>query len=98
MSWVTEHTRTEKIGGDSIFFSSHPSRSEKPLGQLGNSTGELESRPIFSHMLSSFVICMLDFICHDFLCRYNAHFFMLSFIRIRMMLVLFYISNCEQGW
>ena len=25
---MTDHTRTEKIGGDSIYFCSHPSRAE----------------------------------------------------------------------
>ena len=44
MSRVTYHTRTEKIGGVSIFiFGSLLSRGGKPFRQLGDSTGDLES-------------------------------------------------------
>ena len=42
---MTDHTRTEKIGGDSIFmFMVNPSRGGKPLWQIGDSTGDLESQ------------------------------------------------------
>ena len=30
---MTDHTRTEKIGGDSIYFYGHPSGNGKPLWQ-----------------------------------------------------------------
>ena len=41
---MTDHTRTEKIGGDCIYFYDHPSRDGKPLWQLDDSTGDLESQ------------------------------------------------------
>ena len=41
---MTDHTRIEKIGGDSIYFYGHPSRDWKSLWQLGDSAGDLESQ------------------------------------------------------
>ena len=41
---MTDHTRIEKIGGDSIYFYGHPSRDGKPLWQLSDSTRNLESQ------------------------------------------------------
>ena len=74
---MTDHTRTEKIVGDSIFiFGSLPSCGGKPLWQLGDSTGDLESLPISSHMLSSMLFRMLDlFVFHFVICLW---YFILS--------------------
>ena len=41
---MTDHTCIEKICGDSIYFYDYPSRDEKPLWQLGDSTEDLESQ------------------------------------------------------
>ena len=40
---MTDYTRIEKIGGDFIYFSWSSKSSGKPLWQLGDSIGDLES-------------------------------------------------------
>ena len=73
---MTDHIRTEKIGGDSILFCGHPSRAENRYDSLATPLGTERVIPMFRHMLSSFVIDMLSslfvsicvIIMHIFLC------------------------------
>ena len=43
-SRVTDHTRIEKIGDDSILFLWSSKSSGKPLKQFGDSIGEIEGQ------------------------------------------------------
>ena len=64
---MTNHTRTEKIGGDSILFLWSSKSNGKPLWQLGDSAGDFESQTnIFSYVVF-YVISHAWFICFSFL-------------------------------
>ena len=75
---MTEHTCTEKIGGDSIDFCGLPSRAGNCYDSLATPLGIAfrKSDQYFCHMLYSFVIRMLSLsfvstcvvIMHIFLC------------------------------
>ena len=60
VSRVINHTRTEKIGGDSIYFCGHPSRAGNRYDSLATPLGSQRVKPIFCHMLSSVIIRMLS--------------------------------------
>ena len=61
MPRVTDHTRTEKIGGDSINFCGLPSRAGNRYDSLVTPLGTvLRVDPILCHMLSSIVIRMFN--------------------------------------
>ena len=52
MSRVTDHTRTEKIGGDFILFCGHPSLAGNRYNSLATPLGTLESQTnIVSYVL-----------------------------------------------
>ena len=57
---MTDHTRTEKISGDSIYFGGHPSRAGNLYDSLATPLGLRKSDQYFCHMLSSVVIRMLS--------------------------------------
>ena len=72
MPRVTDHTRTEKIGGDSIFcFVVFQVERETVMTAWRLHWGLLRVSPILCHMLSSIEICMLIYLCVS-LRRYNA--------------------------
>ena len=61
MSRVTDHTRTEKIGGDSIFmFVVNQVVAGNRYDSLATLLGTERVRPILSHMLSSMVFRMFN--------------------------------------
>ena len=41
---VTDHTRAEKIGGDSIYFCGHPNRAENRYDSLATLLKKIESQ------------------------------------------------------
>ena len=57
---MTDHTCTEKIGGDSIIFMVIQVQRKIVMTTLVTLLGTYRVRPIFSHILSSIVICMLN--------------------------------------
>ena len=100
---MTDHTRTEKIDGDSILIlavlqamaGNRYDSLATPLGTLR----ELGQYRVICCL--SFVICMLSLsVVILFSCRYNARFFDLFFILIciPIMLFSFYVLNYDGGW
>ena len=81
MPRVIDHTRTEKIGGDSINFCGLPSRAGNRYDSLATPLGNKRVRPLLSHMLSSMFLCMLNFSVFIFV-MYLCHF------------ILLYLNNC----
>ena len=81
---MTDHTRTEKIGGDSITFCGHPSRAGNRYDSLATPLGTKRVRPISSHMLSSMLFSMLNL---SFL--YFCDVFVISFVYVLIIVVLF---------
>ena len=61
MSRVTDHTRTEKIGGDSILiFVVFQVVAENRYDSLATPLGTKRVRPLLSHMLSFMLLRMLN--------------------------------------
>ena len=72
---MTDHTRTEKIGGDSINFYGHPSRAGNRYDSLATPLGNKRVRPILSHMLSFMLLRMLN-LSIVFICIVIMHIFL----------------------
>ena len=82
MSRVTDHTRTEKIGGDSILiFVVNQVERETVMTAWRLRWGLKRVRPILSHMLSSMLFRMLN-LSVFILVMYLCHF------------ILLYLNNC----
>ena len=79
---MTDHTRTEKIGGDSILFLRSSKSSGKPLWQLGDSAGE--NRESYQYL----VICCLP-------CCFACLIYLFSFYDLFM---AFYFVIFEYLW
>ena len=80
---MIDHTRTEKIGGDSIFmFVVIQVRAENRYDSLTTSLGSKRVRPISSHMLSSMLFRMLDL-------------FVFNFVICLLHFVLSCLNNCD---
>ena len=98
---MTDHTRIEKIGGNSICFSSHPSRAKNRYDSLATPLGFKESDQYLAICcLPLYFACLILSVMIFFVVIMHIFFdlFMSSFICIRIMLVLFYVSDYEQGW
>ena len=57
---MTNHTRTEKIGGDYILFYGHPSLAGNRYDSLATPLGNYRVGPIFRDVLSSILFHMHD--------------------------------------
>ena len=72
---MTDHTRTEKIDGDSIYFCGHLSRAENHYDSLATPLGTLESQTnvlsyvifVIFRMLNLSVVSIWAVIMHIFL-------------------------------
>ena len=78
---MTDHTRTEKIGGDSIMFVVIQVVAGDRYDSLATPLGIERVRPLLSHMLSSMFLCMLNLSVFIFV-MYLCHF------------ILLYLNNC----
>ena len=83
---MTDHTHTENIGGDSIYFFGHPSRARNHYNYLATPLGTLrESGQYFViYCLSLQFACLIYRLC--LFRRYNAHFFV---IYLRHLCIMF---------
>ena len=85
MPRVTDHTRTEKIGGDSILiFVVIQVVAGNRYDSLATPLGNKRVRPISSHMLSSMLFTMLNLSV-----LYFCDVFMASFVYVLIIVVLF---------
>ena len=83
---MTDHTRTEKIGGDSNYFCDHPSRVGNCYDSLATPLGNKRVRPISSHMLSFILLRILNLSVSHFCDEFVA-----SFIYVLIIVVSFIV-------
>ena len=91
---MIDHIRTEKIGGDSIYFCGHPSQAGNRYDSLATLLGIRESDQYFVICCLFVVICMLSLSIMS-ICVVIMDIFLIS---ILCLIIVVFICGLDYEW